>query len=90
MRIEGRVEKTIDKKKFLVRLGGEKWVPNIGDIILSSDLRPIAKVVDVIGRVDSPFVLAVLLRENIDIEKLIGKKVSISSSTKTGHARRKG
>lgn len=89
MKLEGTIEKFIDKKKFLVRLEKGKGTPQIGDLILSTDLRPIAKVADIFGKVDSPLVLAVTLRDDIDANRFLGRKVSISSSIKERSARRR-
>jgi len=88
MRLAGKVERAIDNKKFLIRIEGEE-IPQIGDVILSPDLRPMGKVVDILGNVKSPLALGITLREDVDAIKLIGKKVHFSGSLQKRPARRK-
>lgn len=88
MRLEGKIEKVIDRKRFLVRLEG-KDIPQIGDAILSPDLSPIGKVADIIGNVDSPLALGIAIREDMDLSKLIGKKVTFTSYGYRRPARRR-
>ncbi|MEM0020665.1 MAG: hypothetical protein QW039_01380 [Fervidicoccaceae archaeon] len=76
MKLKGRVEKAINGKRFLIALENEK-IPELGDAVLSPDMMLIGKVVDVLGKVTSPHVLAVTIRPDIDPGKLIGRDVLI-------------
>ncbi len=57
----GRVH-SIFKNKILIIEAGRR-IPRIGDPVFGPDLHPIGRVVDVIGRVDSPYVLVKPFKE---------------------------
>ncbi len=66
----GKVEKLFRGKLLLVR--GGRRVPRIGDTIYGPDLHPIGKVLDIMGRVDEPFVLVKPFKEDI-AKRMIGR-----------------
>ncbi len=83
----GRVEKTVERKLLLVKISARK-IPPLGEKVYTADFKALGKILDIIGREDSPYALIKPYREESS-DRVVGENVYVKTKHRARPKRRK-